>query len=77
MKPVLLKRGMYSTINEWLSCAEYIMTKEIRRWSCVTRYPFVRDLYAEYARLSAVPSVKEPAICRDRRPAHGTGRVVD
>src|SRR3990167_6608692 len=24
-KPVLLKRGMYSTLEEWLLCAEYIM----------------------------------------------------
>ena len=24
-KPVILKRGLYSTLEEWLSCAEYIM----------------------------------------------------
>ena len=24
-KPVLLKRGMYSTLEEWLNCAEYIL----------------------------------------------------
>jgi 3-deoxy-7-phosphoheptulonate synthase len=24
-KPVLLKRGMYSTLSEWLNCAEYIL----------------------------------------------------
>ncbi|MCX7857807.1 MAG: 3-deoxy-7-phosphoheptulonate synthase [Deltaproteobacteria bacterium] len=26
-KPVLLKRGMHSTIDEWLSCAEYILAE--------------------------------------------------
>ncbi|MDW8002720.1 MAG: 3-deoxy-7-phosphoheptulonate synthase [Deltaproteobacteria bacterium] len=26
-KPVLLKRGMHSTIEEWLSCAEYILAE--------------------------------------------------
>ena len=24
-KPVMLKRGMYSTLEEWLNCAEYIL----------------------------------------------------
>ena len=26
-KPVLLKRGMYSTLSEWLNCAEYIFSR--------------------------------------------------
>ena len=26
-KPVLLKRGMYSTLKEWLNCAEYILAE--------------------------------------------------
>ena len=26
-RPVLLKRGMYSTLEEWLSCAEYILSE--------------------------------------------------
>ena len=26
-KPVLLKRGMYSTLEEWLNCAEYILAE--------------------------------------------------
>ena len=35
-KPVLLKRGMYSTLEEWLNCAEYILAaKGIPTSSCV------------------------------------------
>ena len=26
-KPVILKRGMYSTLKEWLNCAEYILSE--------------------------------------------------
>ena len=26
-RPVLLKRGMYSTLKEWLNCAEYILAE--------------------------------------------------
>ena len=26
-KPVVLKRGMYSTLSEWLNCAEYILNE--------------------------------------------------
>ncbi|NIV99468.1 3-deoxy-7-phosphoheptulonate synthase, partial [Candidatus Saccharibacteria bacterium] len=26
-RPVLLKRGMYSTLEEWLNCAEYILSE--------------------------------------------------
>ncbi|GAG11051.1 unnamed protein product, partial [marine sediment metagenome] len=26
-KPVLLKRGMYSTLEEWLNCAEYVLSE--------------------------------------------------
>lgn len=26
-KPILLKRGMYSTLEEWLNCAEYILAE--------------------------------------------------
>ncbi|HEY6951029.1 MAG TPA: 3-deoxy-7-phosphoheptulonate synthase [Bacteroidota bacterium] len=76
-KPVLLKRGMYSTIEEWLNCAEYIMNegnpnvvlceRGIRSFETYTRNTLD---------ISAVPSVKElshlPVITD---PTHGTGKV--
>jgi len=76
-KPVLLKRGMYSTFAEWLNCAEYILNegnpdvilceRGIRTFETYTRNTLD---------LSAVPAVKElthlPVIVD---PAHGTGRT--
>jgi 3-deoxy-7-phosphoheptulonate synthase len=76
-KPVLLKRGMYSTLEEWLNCAEYIMNegnpqvilceRGIRSFETYTRNTLD---------LSAVPAVKElthlPVITD---PTHGTGKV--
>jgi 3-deoxy-7-phosphoheptulonate synthase len=76
-KPVLLKRGMYSTLKEWLSCAEYILAggnsqvilceRGIRTFETYTRNTLD---------LSIVPAVKElshlPIIVD---PSHGTGRL--
>jgi 3-deoxy-7-phosphoheptulonate synthase len=76
-KPVLLKRGMYSTLQEWLNCAEYILAggnpnvvlceRGIRTFETYTRNTLD---------LSIVPSVKEvshlPVIVD---PSHGTGRL--
>jgi 3-deoxy-7-phosphoheptulonate synthase len=76
-KPVLLKRGMHSTIEEWLNCAEYILNegnpdvilceRGIRTFETYTRNTLD---------LSAVPAVKELThlpIITD--PTHGTGRI--
>ena len=76
-KPVLLKRGMYSTLEEWLNCAEYILAegnpdvilceRGIRTFESYTRNTLD---------LSIVPSVKEVSplpIFVD--PSHGTGRL--
>ena len=76
-RPVLLKRGMYSTLKEWLNCAEYILTggnpnvilceRGIRTFETYTRNTLD---------LSIVPSVKEVShlpIIVD--PSHGTGRL--
>jgi len=76
-RPVLLKRGMYSTLKEWLNCAEYILTggnlnvilceRGIRTFETYTRNTLD---------LSIVPSVKEAShlpIIVD--PSHGTGRL--
>ncbi len=76
-KPVLLKRGMTSTLKEWLSCAEYILAggnpqvilceRGIRTFETYTRNTLD---------LSIVPAVKEichlPVIVD---PSHGTGRL--
>jgi len=75
-KPVLLKRGMMSTVNEWLMSAEYIMAngnynivlceRGIRTFENITRSTLD---------LNAVPVVKElshlPLIVD---PSHGTGK---
>ena len=76
-KPVLLKRGMHSTLEEWLNCAEYILAegnpdvilceRGIRTFETYTRNTLD---------LSAVPAAKElthlPVITD---PTHGTGRL--
>ncbi len=75
--PVLLKRGMNSTIEEWLNCAEYILSegnpdvilceRGIRTFENYTRNTLD---------LSAVPVIKElthlPVIVD---PSHAVGRV--
>ena len=76
-KPVMLKRGMYSTLEEWLNCAEYILgegnpdvilcERGIRSFE-----PYTRNTLD----LSAVPAMAElthlPVIVD---PTHATGRV--
>jgi len=75
-KPILLKRGMFSTFSEWLNCAEYILNegnpnvilceRGIRSFETYTRNTLD---------LSAVPAMKElthlPIIVD---PSHGTGK---
>ena len=76
-KPVLLKRGMFSTLKEWLSCAEYVLAegnpnvilceRGIRTFESYTRNTLD---------LAVVPSLKEvshlPVIVD---PSHATGRL--
>jgi 3-deoxy-7-phosphoheptulonate synthase len=76
-KPILLKRGMNSTIEEWLNCAEYILDggnpdvilceRGIRTFETYTRNTLD---------ISAVPALKElthlPIIID---PSHSAGRV--
>jgi 3-deoxy-7-phosphoheptulonate synthase len=75
-KPVLLKRGLAATINEWLNAAEYIMSEG--NYNVVLCERGIRT-YEEYTRntldLSAVAAVKTMShlpIIVD--PSHGTGR---
>lgn len=76
-KPVVLKRGMYSTLSEWLNCAEYILAagnpnvilceRGIRTFETYTRNTLD---------ISAVPAIKElthlPIVVD---PSHGTGKI--
>jgi 3-deoxy-7-phosphoheptulonate synthase len=74
-RPVMLKRGMSGTIEEWLMCAEYIVSngntnvmlceRGIRTYETATRNTFD---------LNAVPVVKQRShlpVVAD--PSHGTG----
>jgi 3-deoxy-7-phosphoheptulonate synthase len=76
-KPVLLKRGMYSTITEWLSCAEYILNEGNPNVILCERGIRTFETYSRNTLdLSAVPAIKElshlPIIVD---PTHATGRV--
>jgi 3-deoxy-7-phosphoheptulonate synthase len=75
-RAVLLKRGMYSTIEEWLNCAEYILSEGNRNVILCERGIRSFETYTRNTLdLSSVPSVKElthlPIIVD---PSHGTGR---
>jgi 3-deoxy-7-phosphoheptulonate synthase len=74
--PVLLKRGLSATIEEWLNAAEYIMNEG--NYNIVLCERGIRS-FETYTRntldLSSVPAIKElshlPIIVD---PSHGTGR---
>jgi len=75
-KPVLLKRGMYSTLAEWLNCVEYIMNEGNRDViPCERGIRTFEDYTRNTLDISAVPAMKElshlPIIID---PSHGTGR---
>jgi len=75
--PVLLKRGMYSTIAEWLNCAEYILNEGNPNVILCERGIRTFETYTRNTLdLSAVSALKElthlPVIVD---PAHGTGKV--
>jgi 3-deoxy-7-phosphoheptulonate synthase len=76
-KPVLLKRGMYSTLEEWLNCAEYILAEGNPNVILCERGIRSFDTYTRNTLdLSVVPSVKEVShlpIFVD--PSHGTGKL--
>jgi 3-deoxy-7-phosphoheptulonate synthase len=76
-KPVLLKRGMYSTLVEWLSCAEYILSEGNPNVILCERGIRTFETYTRNTLdLGIVPSVKEVShlpIIVD--PSHGAGRL--
>ena len=74
--PVLLKRGMSSTIEEWLMCAEYILShgntrvmlceRGIRTFEHYTRNTFDINAVAVAKHLSHLPVIADPS--------HATGK---
>ncbi len=75
--PVLLKRGMYSTLKEWLHCAEYILAEGNPNVILCERGIRTFETHNRNTLdLGIVPSVKEIShlpIVVD--PSHGTGRL--
>jgi 3-deoxy-7-phosphoheptulonate synthase len=75
-KPVILKRGMYSTLLEWLQSAEYILKEGNPRVVLCERGIRTVETYTRNTLdLSAVPALNElshlPVVID---PTHGTGR---
>lgn len=76
-KPVLLKRGMFSKLAEWLNCAEYIMNEGNPNVILCERGIRTFETYTRNTLdLSAVPALMElthlPVIID---PSHGTGKA--
>ncbi len=76
-RPVLLKRGMYSTLEEWLNCAEYILSEGNPNVILCERGIRTFERYTRNTLdLSAVPAIQElthlPIIID---PTHSTGRL--
>ncbi len=75
-KPVLLKRGMNSTLKEWLNSAEYILAEGNNQVILCERGIRTFETYTRNTLdLSSVPAIHElsplPIIVD---PSHGTGR---
>jgi 3-deoxy-7-phosphoheptulonate synthase len=76
-KPVLLKRGMNSTMEEWINCAEYILSEGNPHVVLCERGIRTFETYTRNTLdLSIIPAVKEithlPVIVD---PSHATGRA--
>ncbi|MHB8158089.1 MAG: 3-deoxy-7-phosphoheptulonate synthase [Desulfocucumaceae bacterium] len=74
--PVLLKRGLSSTLEEWIMAAEYIASEGNNRIIFCERGIRTFENYTRNTMdISAIPAIKElshfPAIAD---PSHGTGR---
>jgi len=74
-KPILLKRGMYSTLEEWLNCAEYILAEGNPNVILCERGIRTFETYTRNTLdLSMVPAVhKETHLPILVDPSHGTG----
>ena len=75
-KPVLLKRGMSATIEEWLMAAEYILTEGNEKVIlCERGIRSFDNLVRNTMDISAIPLLKNLShlpVWAD--PSHGTGR---
>ncbi|MFH1483855.1 MAG: 3-deoxy-7-phosphoheptulonate synthase [Chloroflexota bacterium] len=75
-KPVLLKRGMSATIQEWLLAAEYVLSQGNRQLMLCERGIRTFETYTRNTMdISAIPIVKKEShlpIIAD--PSHGTGK---
>lgn len=76
-KPVLLKRGMHSTISEWLNCAEYILAAGNPNVILCERGIRTFETYMRNTLdLAAVAALKQEThlpVFVD--PSHGTGKL--
>ncbi|PKL06342.1 MAG: 3-deoxy-7-phosphoheptulonate synthase [Spirochaetae bacterium HGW-Spirochaetae-9] len=74
-KPILLKRGMYSTLEEWLNCAEYILAEGNPNVILCERGIRTFETYTRNTLdLSMIPAVlKESHLPIIIDPSHGTG----
>ncbi len=74
-KPILLKRGMYSTLEEWLNCAEYILAEGNPNVILCERGIRTFETYTRNTLdLSMVPGVHgESHLPIVIDPSHGTG----
>lgn len=75
-KPVMLKRGMSATIQEWLLSAEYILAQGNRQVILCERGIRTFEMYTRNTMdVSAIPIIKKvshlPVIAD---PSHGTGK---
>ena len=76
-KPILLKRGMNATIDEWLNCAEYILKggnnkvilceRGIRTYETFTRNTLDLSAVVAVKELSHLPVVVDPSHATGRR----------
>lgn len=76
-RPVLLKRGMHSTISEWLNCAEYILAegnpdvilceRGIRTFENSTRNTLDLSAIPNIHGLSHLPVIVDPSHATGRR----------
>ena len=75
-KPVLLKRGMSATVEDWLMSAEYVLAQGNRRRDPLRAgHPDVRGLHPQHARpvdRAHVKGLSHLPIIVD--PSHATGR---
>ncbi|MCL2792024.1 MAG: 3-deoxy-7-phosphoheptulonate synthase [Spirochaetaceae bacterium] len=76
-KPILLKRGVHSTLSEWLNCAEYILAEGNPNVILCERGIRTFETYTRNTLdLSIVPAAKEVThlpVFVD--PSHGTGKL--